>query len=99
MNPLASNEAGVSVVWHSRPGALLMFYPDITHAVLPVSDGLRATLAFKVFALSEVAAPALATQGEENSALAETPVTNEATPALLSTREQLLRERMLVTLS
>jgi hypothetical protein len=38
-----------SMIWRSTAGSICMFYPDLTHAVLPITSGYRATIAFKVF--------------------------------------------------
>jgi hypothetical protein len=46
-----NSDAGASVVWRSTPGSVICFYPDVTHAVLPVKRGMRATIEFNVFAL------------------------------------------------
>jgi hypothetical protein len=42
---------GRTHLWKALPGGSIFFYPDVTHAVCKVTEGFRATLAFKVFAV------------------------------------------------
>lgn len=41
---------GRHTLWDAMGGSFLFFYPDVIHEVLPVTEGYRATLAFKVYA-------------------------------------------------